>query len=82
MENIASLVSTLGFPIVACIGLAWFCKYMIDQNNKHIEKMFEMYDNANKENREAIEACTKAIDRLCDKLDKEEIYGNSKSSKS
>ena len=43
--------------------------------------MFEMYDNANKENREAIEACTKAIDRLCDKLDKEEIYGNSKSSK-
>ena len=82
MENIASLVSTLGFPIVACIGLAWFCKYMIDQNNTHIEKMFEMYDNANKENREAIEACTKAIDRLCDKLDKEEIYGNSKSSKS
>lgn len=81
MENIASLVSTLGFPIVACIGLAWFCKYMIDQNNKHIEKMFEMYDNANKENRDAIEACTKAIDRLCDKLDKEEIYGNSKSSK-
>lgn len=78
MENIATLISTLGFPIVACIGLAWFCKYMIDQNNKHIEKMFEMYDNANKENREAIEANTKVIARLCDKLDADENVRNIK----
>lgn len=72
VNDISNIISTVGFPIAACIGLAWFCKYMIDQNNKHIEKMFEMYDNANKENRDAIEACTKAIDRLCDKLDKED----------
>lgn len=71
MENIATLISTLGFPIVACIGLAWFCKYMIDQNNKHIEKMFDMYAQANQENRNAIEANTKVLERLCDKLDKE-----------
>lgn len=72
MENIATLISTLGFPIVACIGLAWFCKYMIDQNNKHIEKMFDMYAQANQENRNAIEANTKVLERLCDKLDKED----------
>ena len=71
MNDMASLISTLGFPIVACIGLAWFCKYMIDNNNKNIERMFTMYDQANRENREAIEACTKAIDKLCDRLDKE-----------
>lgn len=73
MDNIASIISSLGFPIVACIGLAWFCKYMIDNNNKHIEKMFDMYEKANNENRAAIEACTKAIDRLCDKLEKGNI---------
>ena len=72
MEDIGTLISTVGFPSVACVGLAWFCKYMIDQNNKHVDKMFDMYDNANKENRQAIEACTKAIDRLCEKLDKED----------
>ena len=72
MNDIATLISTLGFPIVACIGLAWFCRYMIDQNNQHIEKMFILYDTANKENREAIEACTKAVEKLCDKIDKEE----------
>lgn len=71
MSDIATMISTLGFPIVACVGLAWFCKYMIDQNNTHIEKMFNMYDQANRENRDAIEACTKAIEKLCDKIDKE-----------
>ena len=71
MGDITTMISTLGFPIVACVGLAWFCKYMIDQNNTHIEKMFNMYDQANRENRDAIEACTKAIEKLCDKIDKE-----------
>lgn len=69
MNDIPSLVSSLGFPIVACIGLGWFCKYMIDQNNKNIERMFQMYDKANIENREAIKACTEAVNKLCDKLE-------------
>lgn len=72
MGDITTMISSLGFPIVACVGLAWFCKYMIDQNNAHIEKMFNMYDQANKENRDAIEACTRAIEKLCDKIDKED----------
>lgn len=81
MDQILNAITTVGFPIVACIGLGWFCKYMIDNSNKNIEKMFEMYDKANTQNREAIENCTKAIDKLCDKLDKEATYGNSSSSK-
>ena len=72
MSEIATIISTLGFPIVACIGLAFFIKYMIDQNNVHIERMFSMYEAANKENREAINACTKAVEKLCDKIDKED----------
>lgn len=69
MNDIATMISTLGFPIVACIGLGWFCKYMIDQNNKNVERMFAMYDKANTENREAIKACTEAVNKLCDKLE-------------
>lgn len=71
MNEVIQAISSLGFPIVACIGLAWFCKYMIDNNNKHINKMFDIYEQANRENREAINACTRAIDKLCDKLDEE-----------
>lgn len=72
MNEISTLISTLGFPTVACIGLAWFCKYMIDQSNTHINRMFDMYATANKENREAIEANTRVIEKLLDKLDKED----------
>ena len=69
MNEIMSYISTLGFPIVACIGLGWFCKYMIDQQQKNIEKMFDMYDRANAENRNAINANTEVLKKLCDKLD-------------
>lgn len=71
MNEVLQAISTVGFPIVACIGLGYFCKYMIDQQNKNVERMFQMYEKSNNENREAIEACTRAVDKLCDKLDKE-----------
>lgn len=69
MSEIMGYIQTLGFPIVACVGLGWFCKYMIDQQQKNIEKMFDMYDRANAENREAIKANTEVLNKLCDKLD-------------
>lgn len=71
MNDVVNAISTLGFPIVACIGLGWYCKYMIDNNNKQINRMFDLYETSNKENREAIQACTKAVEKLCDKLDEE-----------
>lgn len=67
--DVATLVSTIGFPITACIGLAYFCKLMIDKNNDNVNRMFEIYDRANAENREAIKACTEAINKLCDRLE-------------
>ena len=68
-NEIVQAISTLGFPIVACVALFIGCKYMIDNQNKNTERMFDMYDKANSENRDAIKACTEAINKLCDKLD-------------
>lgn len=73
MGDISTLISTLGFPIFGCIALGYFVKHLIDMNNTHIERMFTMYDQANKENREAVEACTKAIEKLCDKIEERGI---------
>ena len=73
MQEISNMIATLGFPICACIGLAWFCKALIDQSNKNIERMFEMYNKSNEDNRQAIEANTSVIERLCDRLDKKEF---------
>lgn len=71
MTEWAQLISTLGFPIIAACALFFGCKYMIDNNNKYIERMFDMYDKSNSENREAIEKLTQAVDKLCDKMDRE-----------
>lgn len=72
MENISTIISTIGFPIVACIGLFLACRYMLDTQQKNTERMFDMYDKSNTENREAIKACTEAINRLCNTLEREE----------
>lgn len=69
MNDLLSMISTLGFPIVACVALFLGCRYMLDNQQKNTDRMFEMYDKANTENREAIKACTEAINKLCDKLD-------------
>ncbi len=75
--SVTNIISTLGFPIAACIALFLACRYMLQMQEKNTTKMFEMYDKANSENREAIkacqsaiQACTEAINRLCDNLDK------------
>lgn len=71
MEDISTIISTVGYPIVSAIALFFGCKYMLDNQQKNTDRMFSMYEQSNKENREAIQACTEAINRLCDKLEKE-----------
>lgn len=72
MNEIVQAIGSIGFPAVCCLILFFGCKYMLDQQQKNTEKMFDMYDKSNSENREAIKQLTTAVDRLCDKLDKEE----------
>ena len=67
---VTNIISTLGFPIAACVALFFACRYMLQMQEKNTNKMFEMYDKANSENREAIKACTDAINKLCDRLER------------
>ena len=69
MNDIVTLISSLGFPIVAAVACFAACRYLLDNQQKNTDRMFEMYEKSNSENREAIKACTEAINKLCDKLD-------------
>ena len=69
MNDIVTIISTLGFPICSAVALFFGCKFLIDQQSKTTDRMFDMYEKSNSENREAIKACTEALNRLCDKLD-------------
>lgn len=69
MNDIVTIISTLGFPICSAVALFFGCKFLIDQQSKTTDRMFDMYEKSNSENREAIKACTDAVNKLCDKLD-------------
>lgn len=69
MNDLVTVISSLGFPVVAAVACFAACKYLLDNQQKNTDRMFEMYDKSNTENREAIKACTEAINKLCDKLD-------------
>lgn len=67
--TLTTLISNVGFPIACTVGLAYFCMTILRKSEDTTNRIFELYDKANTENRSAIESCTKAIERLCDKLD-------------
>lgn len=69
MNEWAQLISSLGFPIIAAVAMFIGCRYLLDNQSKQVDKMFDMYDKSNTENREAIKACTEALNRLSEKLD-------------
>lgn len=74
MADIMSLLGNYAFPIVACIAMAWYCKDtsdksrqdVMDLNEKHTQEMMAFKD----EIKEALNNNTKALEKLCDKLDK------------
>lgn len=69
MDNVLQAISTVGFPIVSCVALGWFCKWMIETNNKNMERMFDLFAQSSKETREAVENNTKVLEELRDRLE-------------
>ena len=61
-NTIISLVSGLGFPIVACFGCAWYINKQSDSHKAEIDKITTALNNN-----------TLALTRLIDKLGGEDI---------
>jgi hypothetical protein len=71
MNDIAQIISAIGFPIVAAVGCAYFVKWQYEQNQKQIEDMRKEHKEEVTNMTKAIENNTIAITRLVEKLDKE-----------
>ena len=69
MSEWSQLISTLGFPIISAVALFFGCRFLLEQQQKNVDRMFDMYDKSNSENRDALKAVTEAVNRLSDKLD-------------
>lgn len=60
-NEILTAITTVGFPIVACGGLAWYIKYLTDVHKKESDDM-----------RKSLDANTQVMNKLLSKLESEE----------
>lgn len=78
--DIATLLGSYAFPVVACIAMAWYCKDVSDKNREDIKEINSQHitdikelDNQHSDEmivfKDALDNNTKALERLCDKLD-------------
>lgn len=68
MNDIISMISSFGFPVVACIGLAYFFKYVFDKNREDINRINDIYRDELNGLKDALNNNTLVINRLVDYL--------------
>lgn len=79
MNAVASVVASLGFPIVMCGGMGWFVKYMYDkhredksisdaEHHKEVEDLTTSFSTQLDAVTEALNNNTIALTKLCERL--------------
>lgn len=71
VQEIAQLISTLGFPIVVCCLSFWYIKYTHDKNREDIEKMQATYEKEMVDITQALNNNTIALTKLCERLEED-----------
>ncbi len=71
--DITTIIGNFGFPIVACIGMAIFCKDTTDKNRADVKELNKQHTDEmmifKDEIKTALDNNTKALEKLCDRLD-------------
>ena len=66
-------ITTVGFPIVCCVALMLYVKYMRDSDAEERQKMNEQHAAESKAMADALNSNTVVLQKLCDKLDAEGV---------
>ena len=70
MNEIVSIISAVGFPIVAALGCGFFVKWQYEQNMKQNEELRKEHKEEVSKMTEALNNNTIALQKLIDKLEK------------
>lgn len=65
------LISSVGFPIVACMGMGWYVKYQTDNYRDEVKELQKEHKDEINKMTEAIDNNTLTMQKLIDTLDKE-----------
>lgn len=69
-QMIITAISSLGFPIVAAAALFWFTKYLLDQNNKNLDRVFNEQARRTDDIKTALDNNTRVLEKVVDQLQK------------
>lgn len=69
VQDVMTLIQTVGFPIVMCGLMAWYVKYISDKNREQITAEREAHKEEMNEVVKAINNNTIVIENLIAKLD-------------
>lgn len=68
MNDIVTLISTVGFPIVACLLLGWFVKYQTDSYREEVKELQKDHKEEVQRMTEAINNNTIALTKICERI--------------
>ena len=69
MNEVVSIISAVGFPIVAAVGCGYFVKWQYEQNQKQIEEIRKEHKEEVGKMTEALNNNTLALQKLIDKIE-------------
>lgn len=68
MNEIITIIQTIGFPCAACVGMAWYVKYITDKNDTKIETLEKTHGEAIEKITKALNNNTVALTKLAERL--------------
>lgn len=78
INDIMTAITTVGFPIVCCLALAWYVKDQTEKNRAQLNALTEQHRMEISSVTEALNNNTLALQRLCDKMERsvdDELHG-------
>lgn len=69
MQDIITMITTVGFPIVACLLLGWFIKYQTDRYDEELKDIRKEHRAEVAKMTEAINNNTIALTKLCERME-------------
>lgn len=69
MDAVLQMITTVGFPIVACLFMGWYVKYQTDNYRAEVKDMQKEHKEEITKVTEALNNNTIALQKLVDKLD-------------
>lgn len=68
--DVATLLGSYCFPIVACIFMAVYVKHVTDASREDYKKLYEMHMEFKDEIKQALENNTIALNNLCKEIER------------